>query len=208
MKAKILFASLVVFSTFASLASANAKENNWIIRGRAVNVSTDSSSTVSQIGGHIKASTDQIPELDFTKFFNDNIAAELILGTSKHNISVINSSLGSSSGLGSVKLLPPTLTMQYHFNPKGKIRPYAGAGLNYTIFYGAKTGGVANSIRYQDHLGYAFQAGFDYMIDDKFSVNFDVKKILLKTHAVVNNSISAKVNLDPWLVGFGVGYHF
>ena len=83
-----------------------------------------------------------------------------------------------------------------------------GAGLNYTFFYNAKTSDTATAIRYQDHLGYALQLGFDYMIDPRFSVNFDVKKIFLKTHAVVNNSISANVKLDPWLIGVGMGYRF
>jgi outer membrane protein len=40
--------------------------------------------------------------------------------------------------LASTWVLPPTLTMQYHLAPEGKIRPYLGAGLNYTIFYSEK----------------------------------------------------------------------
>ena len=31
-------------------------------------------------------------------------------------------------------MLPPTLTAQYHFNPHGAVRPYLGAGVNYSIF--------------------------------------------------------------------------
>ena len=118
------------------------------------------------------------------------------------------SALGDKSGLGSVKLLPPTLTLQYHANPTGTFRPYAGAGLNYTFFYGAKTGGAATSIKYQDHLGYALQAGFDYMIDERFGINFDVKKIFLKTNVQVNNGVTAQVRLDPWLIGTGLSYRF
>jgi outer membrane protein len=80
--------------------------------------------------------------------------------------------------------------------------------LNYTFFYGAKTGGAATSLKYQDHLGYALQAGFDYMINERVGINFDVKKIFLKTNVQVNNAYTAQVRLDPWLIGGGVSYRF
>jgi outer membrane protein len=119
-----------------------------------------------------------------------------------------NSALGASQNLGSVKLLPPTLTLQYHLNPTAIFKPYVGAGLNYTFFYGVKNRGVVSSAKYHDRLGYALQAGLDYMINEKFGINFDVKKIFLKTHVQINNSISSNVRIDPWLLGTGVSYHF
>lgn len=207
MKTKLSLIALL--TTLLSISQAEAKDNyDWIIRGRALYVKADTKGTASTLGGNVAASSDQVPEFDITRFITPNIAAELILATTKHDISLRNSVLGSSAGLGSVKLLPPTLTLQYHANPNGTFRPYAGAGLNYTIFYGAKTGGAATSLKYQDHLGYALQAGLDYMINDRFGINFDVKKIFLKTHVQVNNAYSANVRLDPWLVGAGISYRF
>lgn len=200
-----------IFSIFNSQISLAQENNNhdWIIRSRALFVKTDTSSKVSTLGGHVAATSDQVPELDFTRFFTPNIAAELILATTNHDISLKGSpALGNKTGLGSVNLLPPTLTLQYHANPYGTVRPYVGAGLNYTFFYGAKTGGAATSLKYQDHLGYALQAGFDYMIDERFGVNFDIKKIFLKTNVQVNNLYTAQVRLDPWLIGAGVSYRF
>jgi outer membrane protein len=207
---KVIFVSAVL-SAFAS-QTALAKANDgydWIIRTRALFVKTDTSSKVSTLGGHVTASSDQVPEVDFTRFFTPNIAAELIVATTKHDIGLNGSpALGNKTGLGSVNLLPPTLTLQYHTNPYGTFRPYVGAGLNYTFFYGAKTGGAATSLKYKDSLGYALQAGVDYMIDDRFGVNFDVKKIFLKTQVQVNNLYTANVRLDPWLIGAGFSYRF
>ena len=211
MKNKIRALSLSLVLSFFAAQAAHAKSGNsydWIVRSRALYVKTDTSSKVSTLGGHVATSSDQVPELDFTRFITPNFAAELILATTKHNVTLNGSSLGNKTGLGSVNLLPPTLTFQYHINPEGKFRPYVGAGLNYTFFYGAKTGGAATSMKYQDHLGYALQAGFDYMIDDRFGINFDVKKIFLKTQVQVNNSYTANVRLDPWLIGAGVSYRF
>ncbi len=211
MKTKL--ASIFVLATLLSANAQNAfakeqKNYDWIIRGRALYVKTDIKSSVSGLGGGVATSSDQVPELDFTRFFTPNIAAELILATTKHDVNLRGSGALSNQKLGSVNLLPPTLTLQYHVNPTGKIRPYFGAGLNYTFFYGSKNAGVVDKVKYKDNLGYALQVGFDYMIDDRFGVNFDVKKIFLKTTAQINDAYTAKVRLDPWLIGAGMSYRF
>lgn len=210
-KLKVIFLSIVL--SLAGMQASLAKDSyDWIVRTRAIYVKPDVSSKVSTLGGHVTASTDQVPEVDFTRFFTPNIAAELILATTQHNIALKGSALNETSSLGSVRLLPPTLTLQYHANPTGTFRPYAGAGLNYTFFYGAKTPAATNttitSMKYQDHLGYALQLGFDYMIDKRIGINFDVKKIFLKTNVQVNNAYTAQVRLDPWLIGAGISYRF
>jgi len=211
MKVQLKATGLSIILSFFIVNAASAKSDdsyNWIVRGRALYVKTDVSSKVSTLGGHVATNSDVVPEIDFTRFFSPNIAAELIVATTQHDISLNGSVVGDKAGLGSVKLLPPTLTLQYHANPTGTFRPYVGAGLNYTFFYGAKTGGAATSLKYQDHLGYALQAGFDYMINERVGINFDVKKIFLKTNVQVNNAYTAQVRLDPWLIGGGVSYRF
>ena len=204
---KIITLSLL-FSLLTPNLSFAQDAQDWIVRLRGIYVKTDVNSSVSVLGGHVATSSDQVPELDFTRFFTPNIAAELILATTQHDISVKGSVLGGKTGLGSVKLLPPTLTLQYHTNPTGQFRPYVGAGLNYTIFYGEKTGGAATSMKYKNNLGYALQIGADYMLDEKIGVNFDIKKVFLRTRVDVNNAYKAKAELDPWIIGAGVSYHF
>ena len=144
----------------------------------------------------------------------DNIAAELILATTIHNASVVDSTLGNVD-LGTVRLLPPTLMLQYHMLPKGDISPYVGVGVNYTIFYD-KSGGAGNSavtvssIDYSNGFGYGFQVGVDFKIDDKWHLNADMKKIFLSTDINLNKG-AVKVNdadVDPWIIGVGIGYTF
>ncbi|MBM5782604.1 MAG: OmpW family protein [Pelagibacterales bacterium] len=210
MKKKLAsFLFLSSLSVSSAFASSDLKEDSWIIRARAIHVKTDINSRVSGLDGHVAATSNTIPELDFTRFFTKNIAAELILGTSKHDMYLKGSpALGDKTKLGSVKLLPPTLTLQYHLNPTGTFRPYVGSGVNYTFFYGTKTEGVVTKMKYNDGFGFALQAGLDYMISEKVSVNFDVKKIYLKTKVRANDAYTANAKLNPWLVGFGIGYHF
>lgn len=205
----LLSAILSLFGAQESFAN-NKSSNDWIIRARGVFVKTDVTTNSVQLGGNVTTTSDFIPELDFTKFITRNIAAELILGTSRHNLELKNSAAGTLP-LGQVNLLPPTLTAQYHFNPAGKFRPYAGAGVNYTLFYGSKatSNATVTDVKYKNQFGYALQAGFDYMLDEKISFNFDVKKIFLRTKANINGgAYQATVQLDPWLIGAGIGYHF
>ncbi|MDX5494491.1 MAG: outer membrane beta-barrel protein, partial [Alphaproteobacteria bacterium] len=94
--------------------------------------------------------------------------------------------------------------------PKERLSPYVGAGLNYTFFYNEDApGGAVTSIDYENSFGWALQAGVDYAVADRWYVNFDVKKIFLSTDVSINGgAINADVDLDPWLIGVGVGYRF
>ena len=90
----------------------------WMLRLRALGVVTRNSGSVDTVAGSDLSTTDTIvPELDITYFFTRNIAAELVLGTTKHSIT----GAGTINGLpvGSAWLLPPTLTLQYHFTELG-----------------------------------------------------------------------------------------
>ena len=204
---KLLFLAGLLFTVSLSA-------QNWQVRLRGVAVQPNEKAEVSTIGGDVNISNSFIPELDFTYFFNKNVAAELILGTTKHDVVDEKSALGDVD-LGSVWLLPPTLTLQYHFYPTKTLKPYVGAGLNYTIFYGVKSGAVKD-VKYDNALGFALQGGVDYMLTDKYFLNFDIKKLFLKTDVDVDasnavpgaTSVPAEVNIDPLLIGFGVGMKF
>lgn len=186
--------------------------SKWQIRLRALVVSPDESATIEAIGGDVDISTSVIPELDITYFFTKNIAAELVLGTTKHDVKAVETAVGDID-LGSVWLLPPTLTVQYHFTG-GALKPYLGAGLNYTIFYSADEGPTADDMDYENSVGLAFQAGLDFDLNDSWFLNVDIKKVYMNTDATVNATtalgatVVADVDINPLLIGFGVGYRF
>jgi len=228
MKRLFVFATMmfVGLSVFGQSADTTGK---WRIRLRGVAVIPQESATIGVIGGDVDISNSFIPELDFTYFFNRHFAAELILGTTRHKVNTVSSDLSAIGGgtanvdLGKVWLLPPTLTLQYHY-PAGKFNPYVGAGINYTIFYSADQGPVVKDIEYKNKFAFAAQAGFDIDMSKKIFVNVDLKKIFLSTTATVDASnltpsaspslapvlqnIAADVKIKPWLLGVGVGYKF
>lgn len=202
----LIFGALLIGNINAQ--EKTKEDKKWQARFRWVSVLPNESATIGTIGGNVEISNNLIPEIDFTYFFTENIAAELILGTTKHNVNSIGTALGNVD-LGHVWLLPPTLTVQYHFN-LNDFRPYVGAGGNYTIFYSANPGAVVD-VTYKNSFGYAFQAGFDYDLDDTWFLNVDAKYIGLSTDVTVNAGVAtvpANVDINPLLIGFGVGMRF
>ena len=222
---KIVFALMAMSLMTVNFVNAQDNETKeesksnefkrWQVRLRAVGVAPDESAKIGIIGGDVAISNALIPELDFTYFFTEHFAAELILGTAKHDVKAVNTAAGNVD-LGSVWLLPPTLTAQYHFYTSDQkvFKPYIGAGVNYTLFYNVKSGDVAG-VDYDNALGYAAQVGFDLMLDDTFFINFDAKRLFLSTDVTVDASnlapglsIPAEVDINPWLIGVGVGMKF
>ncbi|MFL0076035.1 OmpW/AlkL family protein [Tenacibaculum maritimum] len=197
------------------LGNANAQEKvkdcdfkRWQARCRWVTVIPNESAKIGAIGGDAAISTNVIPEVDFTYFFTKNISTELVLGTTKHSVSAVQTALGNVN-LGHVWLLPPTLTVQYHFNINN-FKPYLGAGGNYTIFYSSNPGAVID-VAYKNAFGYAFQLGFDYDLNDKWFLNIDAKYVGLNTDVTVKTlaaTVPADIDINPLLIGFGVGLKF
>jgi outer membrane protein len=211
-----LIACLCVFTSVNAQDSNTENKNNdfykWQARFRFVSVVPNESATIEAIGGDAGISSAYVPELDFTYFFTENWAAELILATTNHDVKAIGTAAGNID-LGDVWLLPPTLTMQYHFTG-GALKPYLGAGLNYTIFYGVDEGPVADSVDYDNSIGIALQAGLDYALGERWFLNIDVKQIFLQTDATVNATtalgatVGADVDINPLVIGLGVGMKF
>jgi outer membrane protein len=183
--------------------TAFADQGDIIARLRVIDVSPDSSTNNTLSTLDVTAKSDVVPELDFTYMITNNIGTELILGTSRHKV---DSSLGN---LGKISVLPPTLTLQYHFTPQATFRPYVGAGVNYTRFYsnGLSAGGTPLSVK-ENSWGPALQVGADYMVTKDWFVNVDVKKLYIKTDVSANGTGLGTLHIDPWVYGIGFGTTF
>lgn len=206
-KKSILLGLMCGAALLAGTGAVSAQDKSpWLIRVRLIDVAPEESSTVS-IGGEARVDSTIVPELDISYFWTDHFATELILATSPHDVTAVGTTLGNLS-LGDVWVLPPTLLAQYHFNPDGQLRPYIGAGVNYTFFYNAEPGDV-NSISYDNGFGLALQAGFDIGLNENWAINADVKKLFLNTDVSINGgAVTADVDLDPWVFGLGLAYRF
>jgi outer membrane protein len=170
-----------------------------MVRLCALGVVTQDSGYVGGVAASdLSYSDTEIPEADISYIFTDNIAAELVLGTTFGNVNGEGSIVGLGK-IGKTWLLAPTVTLQCHFTDFGAFKPYVGADLNYTIFYN-QSGKCAESLGIRNTFGVAMRAGFDYMLDEHWGLNVDVKKIFLRPDfdvTVGGTNLSGKAKLDP-----------
>lgn len=214
-------AAATIVAAALPIAPVAAKAGDKLVRVRGILVApTESSSGITPTFPTERVSVDNAvtPEVDFTYFVTDAVALELIAATSKHAASGTSGTTGSIGKLASTWVLPPTLTAQYHLMPGGKVRPYVGAGLNYTLFYNEKASGGLEAavgstrVRMSDSFGYALQAGVDIDLNDRMFLNADVKYIDIDTTATLRTTAigtqRVRVSIDPIVAGVGVGWRF
>lgn len=187
----------------------------WMIRVRGIGVIPDEDSSDWTVGGARAVGPDLsiddavVPELDISYFFTKNLAVELIAAVTPHTIDS-EGTISAQGEIGDVWLLPPTLTAQYHFD-MGKFKPYVGAGVNYTVFFNEDAGTNYSNLELDDSFGWVLQGGFDYHLQGNWVFNVDVKKLWLDTDASVSLGaapVTADVDIDPWIIGAGIGYKF
>jgi len=203
----ILF--LLAMVALASPLAAQSAEGPWLVRVRALSLSpANKSDAIPSLGvaaDAITVSSKIFPELDISYFFATNFAAELVLTyPQKHDVEL------NGAKIGTFKHLPPTLMLQYHFMPAGTIRPYVGAGVNFTLISDVAllVPGVGALDLDDSSIGGAAQVGADVRLSPGFFLNFDVKKVILGSDVLAGGNVVSKVKVDPWLLSVGIGRRF
>lgn len=200
---KTLALAALAATTLTSMPVMAQDTGSMIVRGRAVYLDAANKDST---GLDLSVNNKTIPEVDITYFLNPNLALELILTyPQKHTLR------SGGASIGSLKHLPPTLTVQYHM-PLNGLRPYVGAGLNYTNFSSVKFDpavqtALSPSIK-RNSYGLALQAGVDFPVGGGWLVNVDVKKVQIKTKVSSAGTEVGTFKVDPWLVGVGFGKRF
>lgn len=218
--------ALLALGTF-SVPAVAYDTGDILLHLRAINVSPDDSSSAISVSGSPVPGTgvevDDAWTLDISigYMLSPNFAVSILLDpTSEHEVTSVGlGGLGVPDGTPVVesRVLPPTLFAQYHFSPTSNIRPYVGAGLNYTVFLddelssAAKTTLGASNLDIDSSFGVAAQAGVDIDVGGGWFVSADLKYIQIETTATFDTALGpARVDIDinPWVFGFGVGTTF
>ena len=207
MKKVILALSLAAIGFTATQAMADEAQSPWMVRVRATDLIWQNGQSGSVVqGANVKAANKVIPEFDVSYFFTKNIAAELVL-TYPQTINI--NYTANQTNLGSIKALPPSLLLQYHFTDLGALKPYVGAGVNYTIF--SNRNNLSNGAYSVDSssVGAVGQVGADYMLDKNWGLNIDVKYATMSTNVTTAAGVNGgKLTLNPWMPSVGVAYKF
>jgi outer membrane protein len=184
--------------------TVQAQESPWLLRARAVHLDAANKDST---GLGLAVNNKTIPEVDISYFFAPTWAAELVLTyPQKHDLKA------GGAKIGSLKHLPPTLSLQYHFAPTASFRPYVGAGLNYTHFSSVRfepavQTALAPSIK-KSSVGVSLQVGADIEIGKNLYLNVDLKKVKIETDVSSKGSKVGTFKVDPLLVGVGLGWRF
>ena len=193
-------------------------------------------------GGSTNTSFSVVPTLAVDYYLNRNWSIEAICCVSPHHIQgtgTINSTFAHTW------VFPPSLLIDYHFTNFGAFQPYLGVGVNFTTFWGTRVnnefwpvgfmpgspvanlgipGAVAThySATVTPSWGVVGQAGFDYMFNEHWGINADVKYIMMEptVHAKValflpGGALSplylpvrVYLPIDPIVASVGLTYRF
>jgi outer membrane protein len=199
MQKQIIAAAVMVACSVTAAWAQTASEGPWLVRARAVHLDMANKDGTT-LGLSVNNKT--IPEVDVTYFFTPNVAAELVLTVPQKQTVY----MGGAS-IGTFKHLPPSLLLQYHFTGLNGYKPYVGAGLNYTRI--TRVNLLGGGATLEDHSwGGALQLGMDMPLDKNWSLNFDLKKVYIRSDVFVGAANQGTLKLDPVLVGVGLGYRF
>ncbi|MBP8246287.1 MAG: outer membrane beta-barrel protein, partial [Phenylobacterium sp.] len=183
MKASTYALALVGALALAGTAQAQEfqpKEKGLLmlnVRATAVSPTSDDAITTAAgapTGLHVDVGDDYKPSIGLSYFLTDHVAVEVIATTSQHTIKA----QGPATDVTVHKtwVLPPVVSLQYHFAPAAKVSPYVGAGVNYMLFHSGKDQN-GFTVKLDDGFGYALQAGVDVAVKGPWSANLDVKKV-------------------------------
>jgi outer membrane protein len=183
------------------------QKGDWLIRAGVGHVAPNDSST--QFSGAPTLKVEEVSSstnvaINFTYMMTDNVGIELLGALPfKHDIEVTG--LGE---VGEAKQLPPTLIMLYNFAPKSNVRPYAGAGINYTDFFSVKTKGAlaGTDLKLSSSTGLAAEVGVDVDLTKSMFFNTSLWYMKIKTTATSSAAGTADVTIDPWVLFVGVGW--
>lgn len=210
---KLAVAALILSSLSAGAACAHEAGEFFMRAGSATVRPTEGSDNVLGSLGSFHVNNNTQLGLTMTYMATDNVGVELLAATPfRHKVGT-----GPTGDIATVHHLPPTLMAQWYFgDANSKVRPYIGAGINYTMFFDEKFNDTGKSAGLSDlslknSWGAAGQVGLDYLINRNWLINASVWYMDIDTDVRfkaggVQQSVSTR--LDPWVFMFSAGYRF
>jgi len=168
----------------------NPKSDNGSLAGGTLDV---------EVGSNVR------PTITAEYFIRDNLGIEVLASWPfEHDIDI--NGLGN---VGSTKHLPPTVSIQYHFG-EGKVRPFLGAGVNYTYFFSEDTNGAlaGSDLELDDSWGLAAHAGIDFKVGENGAIRIDARWIDIDTDVSLNGADIGTVEIDPLVYGAAYVFKF
>jgi len=214
MQTSILRAAAVAL-VLAALASVAAAQENVVKLGATYYTTHSKTNGISGIGVPAGADAETgnatTAILVYERRVLPNIGIEFVIGAPPR---IKAKATGSVAFLGddvlSARFLAPTLLLNYHFfAPTETLRPYVGAGVNYTRFTGIHSS-LAPDVKMGSSTGLVLQAGLDYAITRNVGLFASVARLNVKSKVVATGAtvLTTTVDFRPIVYSAGVSYQF
>ncbi|WP_019671830.1 OmpW/AlkL family protein [Psychrobacter lutiphocae] len=198
----LLLAALAGLSMTSAMAET---AGTWTIGAGAAYVDPKSNNGVLSNGARVDVDSDIKPTLTAEYFVMNNVGVELLASLPfRHDIELKNAD-GTRLTNAKTQLLPPTLSLQYHFdgiNPY--VTPFIGVGANYTSFFKERSGIPGTKLDIKNKWAAAGHVGFDFNVTPTEAIRLDARYIDLKPDVRLNGQKVGKADLKPWV--YGVSY--
>jgi outer membrane protein len=176
-------------------------------------------------GANIDARNVETAYFAYVRSFSPNWGVELALGYPplQKTVGKGPATLGSVPYDGQViataRWLAPTVLFEYTFlNPNSPLRPYIGAGVNYTTFYdrdstaqGNAASGGPTRLSLTSSVGWAATAGIQYHIAGNWNAYASYSFSRVKTDLSADTAgviRTTQINFAPQALVVSVGYSF
>jgi outer membrane protein len=201
----LLLSSLAVALSLAAAPAMAQSKGDWTISAGVHQVAPKSDNGTLAGGLEVDVDSDIKPTITGEYFIADNLGIEVLASLPfKHDITI--DGLGT---VGEAKHLPPTVSLQYHFG-QGKVKPFVGAGVNYTKFFSEDTSGALEGadLELSASWGLAAHAGVDFKVGEKGAIRIDARWIDIDTDVSVDGQDLGTVNIDPLVYGAAYVFSF
>lgn len=196
----------ILAAVVLALASSPVFASDWFFRGGATHVSPDSDNGV--LAGTLALDIDSNTQLGLSvgRFLTDQWAVEVLAATPFKHTARLN-------GVRAVdfKHLPPTVSAQYYFGSRdAAVRPFIGAGVNFTwVFDEQERGPVAGTrVELDNSWGLAAQAGLLWNVSETWHATADVRWIDIESDATLNGASIGTATVDPLVFSVMFGTSF
>lgn len=202
----------------AAAAGAHAQESPWTLRLGAAHVGFSPDVKVSVEGTPVpgaNATATDNTTLGFELSYDvtPRWTARLLGGVPPTTTLSGTGTIANAGALGKVKYGPLVASMTFNLLESGPVRPYVGAGLNYTIVFKSEDAFITN-LDVPSRFGGVVQAGVEIPLDKEWSISLDARKIYLKTKAdgtlpaMGGARAHADITLNPLVVFASIGKRF
>ncbi|MEC5210225.1 outer membrane protein [Psychrobacter sp. PL15] len=190
-------AALTMTTTFAIPAGT------WTVAAGAHYVDPKSDNGTLDNILSVKIDDDIRPTISGEYFIANNVGIELLAAIPFHHDFTLNDADGNKILTGKTQHLPPTLSVQYHFdgyNMPLNIKPFVGVGVNYTTFFKERisTGG---DLDLDDSVGVAGHIGLDIPFAPTEAFRIDARYMDIKTDASLDGADIGEIDISPWVYG-------